>query len=525
MRGWILVPEIGQLRALRPDGVVILGADTQNIRPGQYLVTVVLQSAGYYVLLSSFGNEFGLNDNSLIGIPAYPSARVVWADQTATTANLYPTLQFRNSLGYPGGTVVEDLRVIDAEEVAYTTDNGLAIITDRFTRADSNVSLGGSWTADAGTWGIASNQGKLITPSGFSRAYLTAQADCIVQCTITTPSDLTSAAWGLMLRRVNSGNFLRLWNNFTTTLTLQYWTAGGFGGTIYSSSFTWATNTSYTFTVYMKGNQYHILVNGVAFTSDWTADAGSNHISGTGMGLYGATGANQATYDNFSVYPHTVTLPAVLGNDAVPRVVSGDTIIGRDTFTDTNGTNLVTHTAEVGGAWTVHNGTFEIQSNKTSITAFTSTLARATQNLGVSDVEAQVAIATPSAWNAEGRLRTGLVMRFIDTNNYVQIRLFRDVGQPSADEIEVIQFVGGAGGIVHKVQLGPMYALSTVYMLKAQAIGNLLMVFLDKGDGNGSRPCMAFYMDAALAGATRFGIYSDDVDSGAVFDNWSAKAL
>jgi hypothetical protein len=124
---------------------------------------VVLNDQGAWVLLSTWGTVPALlhGSNDPIGIPAYPQARLLYVDSNGTAATLYPYVSALGTItSYPNGHAVEDVRMPDLP-APYNVADGIAASADRFTRADSNVSMGGSWTAVVGTWGIASNQGRL----------------------------------------------------------------------------------------------------------------------------------------------------------------------------------------------------------------------------------------------------------------------------------------------------------------------------------------------------------------------------
>lgn len=78
-------------------------------------------------------------------------------------------------------------------------------MTDDFNRADSAVSLGGVWTARAGTWGISSNKAYLATAGGGDDlATVDSAADGDVQVTLTVLSALKAC---LLFRWSDASNY------------------------------------------------------------------------------------------------------------------------------------------------------------------------------------------------------------------------------------------------------------------------------------------------------------------------------
>ena len=81
-----------------------------------------------------------------------------------------------------------------------------------------------------------------------------------------------------------------------------------------------------------------------------------------------------------------------------------------DTFTDTNGTALASHTPDVGGAWTDVTPGWEIQGNKAQSTT---NLSISTMDAGESDVllESIIQSDTPEA-------SVGFILRYTNDSNY-----------------------------------------------------------------------------------------------------------
>lgn len=511
----------GGLKATTPGTTVVIDSGTRAIRPMMYLVVIMLDTTGATLMLSTISNDTGTGMLDPLGIPQYPSARVVWIDRAGSAASLYPFVSYySDTYGYPNGHAIEDVRVLDVAD--WASGNALATVFDAFTRANSTTSLGGAWATDNGTWGISSNQAYLAGGSGFVRAYLantTAAGDGIVICNITVPTTATDS-FGLMLRRQDANNFIRLWNNGqSNNIYLQTWVAGGFGAAINSTSQTWVGGQTYTIVVAMVGNRYSVWVDGV-LKMDWITDSNSRFITATSNGLFSINSPTGLRWDNFGVYPLTVTLPDEVQDGAVPLIYTAGSTLASDTFTDSNGTSLSAHTAESGGAWTLHSSTWEINSNKAGCTGVTSgETGHATQDAGVVDVECSIDITVPNPVDAGTVVRAGIVGRLEDVNNHYQIRLFVDPSQPAEDEVELIETIGGSGGIVHKVSMADFFTSGATYTLKVQFKSDLIHVFLD------GKPRISYYMQTGYPTGTNFGLYVADTDDGCTFDNWSVKAL
>lgn len=495
-----------------------------TIRPMQYLAAVVLQASGAYVLLSTFGTDPGLSGNSddPVGIPQYPLARLVWAEQSGTVTPLYPAMQFKKIHNYPGGHAIADARVLDLPDAAYTTANGLATARDTFTRANSATSLGtadvgGAWTVDGGTWGISSNQAYQPGNTGFTRAWVPGLADGVVEADITVGA---SKNVGLMVRRVDASNFIRVWLNGGNSIAIQTWVAGGFGATIVTTGYTFTVGQTYRIRVAFQGNKYQAWVNGVNIYGAWQTDSNNRHLTGTGCGLYAVNDNGGSRWDNFAVWPHTTTLPADLQAGAAPLVLTPGATLASDTFTDADGTALTAHTPTSGPAWTAPFGTWAIQSNALAGTGTgaPATKARyALQTLNVADVECSISITQP---NPLGSYVFAGIIAYVDSSNYVVVRLAQDVvNQPNDQEIEIDYLLSGAASVVHKVQFGVAYPAGSTHTLKVQFSGNVILVCFDDA------PRESFILPAALTARVAYGPYSNEDGNTATFDGWVVKAL
>jgi hypothetical protein len=101
------------------------------------------------------------------------------------------------------------------------TSSTTVYAADTFTRADSAASLGtssggGAWTAQLGTWGIATNKGYCPTPAGGAGAFNVATlpaatSDGVLTANVTFPVGATVVEAGLLLRYQDINNFVMLY--------------------------------------------------------------------------------------------------------------------------------------------------------------------------------------------------------------------------------------------------------------------------------------------------------------------------
>lgn len=83
----------------------------------------------------------------------------------------------------------------------------------------------------------------------------------------------------------------------------------------------------------------------------------------------------------------------------------------RDSFTDSNGTSLASHTPDIGGAWTVDTGTATVENNAAQLAAGTPDIA--TIDSGLADHTMQCIV------NHGNRNRMGWIIRFASTSSFV----------------------------------------------------------------------------------------------------------
>lgn len=149
--------------------------------------------------------------------------------------------------------------------------------------------------------------------------------------------------------------------------------------------------------------------------------------SGGGYSQIGTAAANATSYSDTGLTPGVTYTYRVRaydggGNGAYSNTDSATTTAYtlQDTFTDTNGTSLASHTATIGGAWTVAVGAGEIQSNTLLANAATmeATLAN-TLMYGTISCEVKCGAATAS-------FAPEILFWYENTNNYWMVALEGD---------------------------------------------------------------------------------------------------
>jgi hypothetical protein len=512
-------------------------ANSRDFKPTLYFVGIALRAQGFYVLISAVAPITGAIQaiNDKIGIPAWPSYRILYANALDTVTPLRPFYSVLSTHNYSHGLISKGMRVADV--AAWSADGYLSSGIDRFNRADNTSSLGAGWTADHGTWGVISNQAYWSADGGvFNRARkdFGGNGDGIWRVKIKAPTTVTHG-FGYIIRAVDANNFIRVWNNGGSAgIVVQAWVAGS-PESIGSSggSFTWVAGTDYTIETVTFGNWYKVYVNGVERIG-WVQDANSRHLTATGMGPY-ALGAAEARWDDMECVPNTGTWPDYIqALGPVPIIPVVGATVAADTFTAANGTAIAGRTTTTGSkTWaetdliaTTGPGVFDIQSNAArnndTSDGFTQDHQYAAYfDSGIADHEVTVNITTPAA---SDQIRAGVIVRFLDKDNFIVARLLRDdVAQLNSHEIELREVVagvvvGGDPGVVRKTNFKNFFQASTSYELKAQALGRMLHIYL-----NGI-PVISYLIDT-LVTATNVGLYHDDDDDGSVFNDITVKAL
>ncbi len=521
--GWI--NDSGNLAAIRPGLKVVLDASSHAMLAGQYLVTIVLNDQGAYTLLSTVGTDNGREKQGPLAIPAYPQARLIWSEANGTANQLFPSISFLDSGAgwppYPSGQAVEGVRVVDLSG-DWAKPNGLATVSDRFDRADSPTGLGisssgATWSVDRGNWSI--NQGRAYgtnsTGTEVARAWLPAPADGLFQWDVTIPQS-GIPGFGLTLRRVSEGNYIQLALKDGNNMQIQAIANGKLESTIAAIGFSWRPGQTYRITAATQGNQYRVWADEQDVFNEWKVDGDNHYLNGSGMGIL-VNGPNAAkhSFANLAHFPHQLTLPAEIGQGPVPMVKQGGEIVAQDSFKDLNYKRLQSHKPETGPTWNEKQGFWLVKGNQISLDPIEGT-NRVTQSLDVNNGEASVDIVTPPNFPTS-TLRVGVVLREADQNNYTIVRLYKDSG---TSEIELLEVIDGVARVVHKVDItAETVKPSTTYNLRVQAFNDLILVFLD------NQPRLAYYTLAVSPLGKQWGLYRENIDDGAIFDNWTVKTL
>jgi hypothetical protein len=516
--GWLFGQDTG-IHITEPGNTVQIAVSSQSARPTQYLVAHVLRAAGCITLVSGIGEAGAFAGNAdPVGIPTYPQAKVLWATQTGSVSTLYAGVYATTMPdAYPGGHCIEDVRVLDAD--AYAGADALTTAYDDFARADSATTLGSGWNVDAGTWGITGGAAYVPSGSGFVRAWRAGSADGMLICDLTVPTT-PSNGFGVIVRRQDADNYVRIWNDGDANkIQIATWVGGSFGANIYTTGagINWVAGQTYRLVVKYHGNRYRLWIDGVA-KSDWETDANSRFLTATGVGLLGLETPTGARWDNFACYPSVVTLAAALQRGSVPDVWAGGAVIGQDTFTDTDGTALTAHTAESGGAWTVHGaGTWAISGNAAEPTGTTS----ATQAYSTAAVEVEGTLRTAAFNAALDSIFAGvLALHNADGTAFYGIRAYMDPTQLFSDELELTIESPSLARIVKKVNIGNYWQPSSDYVLRMQARGRWLHVFL-----NGGGCLLSYRQTGTVMAGTHAGMYAEALDDGTRMSGITVKVL
>jgi hypothetical protein len=135
-----------------------------------------------------------------------------------------------------------------------------------------------------------------------------------------------------------------------------------------------------------------------------------------------------------------------------------------DTFTDTNGTSLASHTMDVGAGWTIHSGTWTVQSNHAESAKTDGILCTAAGGASNGTLTCDV-MPTDNASNA---FLAGLVFRYTDTSNFWLVHL-----DSRLDVVTVFRNLAGSftsqGTSTPTMTSGVAYAVSVV--LNGTSIG------------------------------------------------------
>lgn len=178
---------------------------------------------------------------------------------------------------------------------------------DRFNRAD-DTTLGPSWTALVGTWGIEGGKARLYTNSAQAAAVAeTGQADGDLRCALTTSPTIQRIDCGVVFRAADNNNYMLVTLTRTAAEnTVALWKRVGGSFTLLWSGFSagmsvdW--NRTYAVKVTYEGQDVTVyLDNAPQFR--WAGITGLESNTKAGIRVhYGATSDDLGTrFDNFSV--------------------------------------------------------------------------------------------------------------------------------------------------------------------------------------------------------------------------------
>ena len=141
-----------------------------------------------------------------------------------------------------------------------------------------------------------------------------------------------------------------------------------------------------------------------------------------------------------------------------------------DTFTDTDGTELESHTMDSGPGWTQHLGLFEINSNQAEHVNPTATSCRAYAATSLSDV--RVTAVASTALNFSGASAPGVLLRASNGDNNWLLRIDR-----FNDTLRIFDRIATA----HTARASTSFTASqgTEYTLEATANGTTLKLTVD----------------------------------------------
>lgn len=185
-------------------------------------------------------------------------------------------------------------------QTAHLSDWSGFKVSDSFDRADSastlgSADVGGAWTAWAGTWGISSNKGYLVTTTDDARAYL----DGLVPdgtLTVDITQSATRCFAGVSLRGVDANNELLVRYKSTTNDLLLSKRVSSVVSTLTNVNPAWPAGTTKTLKVVCKGTLIQVYLGGVLEIS------------------YTLTGGDASTF----------TTPTLIGMYVNARAVDGD---------------------------------------------------------------------------------------------------------------------------------------------------------------------------------------------------------
>lgn len=359
----------------------------------------------------------------------WPDASIIGVSGTATDATLYGHLAARQ---------------FDAEVDYAALVTTAALPTPLTSRFGPSLASEASGTRTAGTSSLTD----CTVPPRITEAILSRGANNDTRAVICFRGSNSSYA--------NCWKFKGEFDRFSLHNTSGVQTQNG-GATMPAS-----TNTHMM--VVDTGDRIDCYVDGVRRLT-WNSTTGaSNTFAGTACD----TGASlSVTVTDYGAW-RDVTLNDNLGPPPAPPTGRAITVFS-DTFTLANGTNLSGQ-----NGWTAAGGmgSWEAQGNQARITAGATTgiLYRSSGIAGVNpEIQADITLPSttdtyPIDWFA------GVIVRYTDANNFIQARYLYQNNSP---EVEVWEYVAGAGDLIGYVNLGAgALATSSTHTLKLAALNS-----------------------------------------------------
>lgn len=496
--------------AYEPDGTqtLVLREPDNPIKATRYQLGITLNDdfGAVYWMIAPYNQQ--INDSQEWDLVGPGQLRILYVTTLGTATALFPTIRNDGAVG-PDNPAWEDVRLLDIPD--WAGDDGMAIVADRFNRADT-TNDNASWDAvdGGGVWGITSNQAYLVSNSGGqAQASLDAGTDDNV-ILVVTQTAVGGNNSGVVMNRVSGTREINIAPYGDSSLRVD--SINGGYATLATGGPYMQNGTTSRWVVMRQGNQYRYWVNGNASQDViWPVTDSFQDSPGTHYGISTYNGPDTGVrWDNIAVYPLIMSVPSQLtasdaGRPHLPEW-TGAEAGPSDTFTNSDGTALATHNAQ----WSIQTGGYTIQSNRALGTASTRSIAYL--DAGADDYSVEADLVTPGSGTT---FRAGLIVRRTDSNNYVVIRLFMDPSQSGNDEIEVEFWIGGSSSVFQKCYLNDYYALSSTYNLRAEVIGDQLTVYLDDVRQ------LDVYLPTALQSGQYVGLYKENVDVGLAHDNFT----
>lgn len=555
----------GEVEIVLSPATFTLWATDSNILSMQYLIVLVLNDVGGAILISTFGNDDRTIRRTSFSVPQYPQARLLWLDHAGTTDPLFPSIAYEGEIagGYPNGNSLEDMRVLDV--AAWAGADGLADFADRFTRADSALEIGNSWTAQSGTWGITGNTAYLAAVGANGDYFAThgtgaSDGDGVFQWLVTMP-DVEVPAFLLVYRYQDANNYFAIRNAtaagayLRTRLSLIKVVAGVTTNIGTLAVADWAAGTTYRFAAYVEGGR-HVIVydNTVNSFLDFSGHDDLDTVATMGVGInangtagrYGVAGTK---FDNVGCWPHLVTLPSEFSDGKVPAVLTPGAIISSDDLSGTAGNPVAGTTDDQGHTWAMDaatGNTWVFTADGTvspgvpeDIDPDVYRYSHLLVDLGVTDAEISVDLHVPTLAQFteptdpiidpdhdpvragidgyRNSMLVGLVGRYENATAMTGIHAHRVHYTPYTNEAEMFS----GANVPHKSQLGDYYEPGTTIRLKMQFKGDEIFCFCD------DVPTVSYYRALATDGyGTKFGLRVAYRGMRYVeFSNWEARAL